>query len=177
MRKERNYESASFQGDDLVMVSDARRGQIVRVIYIAACLLFILSLLAPAASMSKNAFKLLDCAVPDQAPGWFFFLMGPLGVLVGQFGWFANPLMLVSAAPVGKSLKLLFAIFAVALAATSIGLSYLPNDIEGNAVCGFGPGLYLWLACSVLILIAAFLKPARQKNSSATGDRPHDQTS
>jgi hypothetical protein len=167
----------SFSKDHLVMFSDACRSQITRLVYVAAFVLFILSLLVPAVSISKDAFKHLDCADPDMAPGWFLLLIGPLGIFVGQFGWFANPLMLLSALPIRKSRKSIIATFAMVLAATSVTLTYFPNDIEGNMVCGFGPGLYLWLACPVLMVIATLLKPARQKDISAQEQGPQGPTS
>jgi hypothetical protein len=121
--------------------------------------LFLLSLLVPAVSTSKSAFRQLECANPEKATGGFFLLFGPFGVFAAQFGWFANPLMALSVLPVSKRLKLIFGIIAAGLAATSLTLTYLPNDIDGNAVCGFGLGLYLWLVCPIFLVIAALIKP------------------
>jgi hypothetical protein len=135
-----------------------RRDKIERVVYVAALILFIFCLFEPAVSVSKNPFRHLDCANPDKESGWLFLLTGPLGILIGQFGWFANPLMILTALPLRKSLKVLFTIVAIALATTSLTLTYIPNDVDGNMVCGFEPGLYVWLACPVLMLIAACLK-------------------
>ncbi|WP_407174664.1 hypothetical protein [Bradyrhizobium sp. STM 3562] len=141
------------------MFSMARRSQMMRLIYIGALVLFISCLFSPAVSISKDAFKNIDCVNPDEVPGWFFLVMGSLGILIGQFGWFANPLMLIAALPLGRSLKSAFAILAAVLAPTSVTLTYLPNDVAGNAVCGFGSGFYLWLICPVLLLLAALLGP------------------
>ncbi|WP_051386693.1 hypothetical protein [Bradyrhizobium sp. ARR65] len=148
----------------LAMFSLARRRQMMRLIYIGALVLFISCLFSPAVSISKDAFKNIDCANPDEAPGWFFLVMGPLGILIGQFGWFANPLMLISALPLRRSLKSAFAILAAVLAPTSVALTYLPNDVAGNAVCGFESGFYLWLTCPVLLLLAALLGPVGRKD-------------
>ena len=155
------------------MVSAAHRTQIIRLIYAAVLVLFIASLFTPIISVSRNAFMHLECANPNEASGWFFLLMGPLGVFAGQFGWFANPSMLLSILPLRKSLKSVFAILAMVLAATSLTLTYIPNDIEGNMVCGFKPGLYLWLACPVLLLVAALLKPVNRSNAPARQEPSH----
>lgn len=98
-------------------------------------------------------------------------MLGPLGVLDGQFGWFANPLMLFAASV--KSRKSGFALAAAALSAALAAValvvitafSYTSERVDagvGITVCGFGPGYYLWLACSVLVLIATLVKVAKR---------------
>ena len=103
------------------------------------------------------------------SPGLNFFIIGPLGVLDGQFGWIANPLML--SATLMNRCKLGFALTAVILAIAAAALivvtafSYTSDWHDGGVgmtVCGFGLGYYLWLACSVLVLIATLLKTAWQ---------------
>lgn len=95
-------------------------------------------------------------------------MTGPLGVLYGQFGWIANPLMLFAA--LKKVRKSGFALIAVVLAAAAAvvlvavtAFSFTSEWGDGGGdfvVCSFGLGYYLWLACSILVLIAALLKSA-----------------
>jgi hypothetical protein len=104
------------------------------------------------------------CKAHQWTRGWELLLIGPLGVLDGQFGWIANPLMLFAAlGRLRRAANLSFALAAVALiVVTAFSFTSVWMDGGGNAtVCGFGPGYYLWLACSVLVLIATLLKPAK----------------
>lgn len=150
------------------MISFVHRDQFIRICYFAAFALFIMSLFVPAVLISRNGFMRPDCAVPDKASGWFFLMMGPLGVLVGQFGWFANPLMLLSVLPLtarGK-LEVIFALAAVLLVGSTSLLTYIPNDVAGNKVCGFGIGLYLWQACAILLAAMAVLRWHERNHAS-----------
>jgi hypothetical protein len=145
--------------------------QITRALLWAALVLFVLSLFLPSVSRQENFRLDLWCKAPEWSPGWGAFLFGPLGVLDGQFGWFANPLMLFAA--LMKSRKSDFVLAAVvlsaALAAVALvvvtAFSYTSERHGGGVgitVCGFGPGYYLWLACSLLVLIATFLKTIKR---------------
>lgn len=84
---------------------------------------------------------------------------GPLGIPVGHLGWLANPLMLLSAMPLKRSLKLAFAALAIPVAASSITLTGFPVLDVKLLVDGTRLGFLLWLACPVLLLLAALLKP------------------
>lgn len=114
--------------------------------------LWFLSLALPGASEGHG----VDCSARSWAPGWMLLIGGPLGALVGQFGWFANPLMLLAA--IFKRSEL--AVLAVGLVVlTAFTLNSVPTDNGSNTVCGFGPGYYVWLACAVLILYSTLLTP------------------
>ena len=154
----------------MFMFSDARRTQIIRILLWTALVLFVLSLLLPSVSGGRFWREDLVCKVPEWSRGWQLLLLGPLGILDGQYGWIANPLMLFAA--LKKVRKSGFAFAAVVLsAATAVALvvatafSFTSVWMDGGGdatVCGFGPGYYLWLACSVLVLIATPLKAAMQ---------------
>ena len=60
--------------------------------FLDTAMLFLGSLLAPAVMLTGYARP----PVEEWVPGWTMFLYGPLGVLDGQVGWFANPLMLAA---------------------------------------------------------------------------------
>lgn len=154
-------------------LSDARRTQFARILLWAALVLFALSLVAPSVSREQNLRLDLWCNAPQWSLGWEFFLIGPLGVLNGQFGWIANPLMLFASLSVtAPGSKTLFGVLARgAVAITAIALivltprSYTSEWHDGGVgitVCGFGLGYYLWLACSIFVLIATLLMSAKR---------------
>jgi hypothetical protein len=149
-------------------LSDRHRSIIIRTLLWTALVLFLGSLYFPAVSNSPDPHLRLACASPDWAPGWMAFVGGPLGIVAGQFGWLANPLMLLALRRGNRKsgLGACLALLAVALAlSTAVSLTSIPNDLEGNAVCGFGEGYYLWIACSVVVFIATFVKPADRRMS------------
>jgi hypothetical protein len=128
-----------------------------------ALALWIVSLSLPAVSNSENPRMVLDCSSPSWAQGWLLFVVGPLGIIVGQFGWLANPLMVLAAF---KS-RIGIAAIAVGLGVlTAFTFTSVPNDIDANRVCGFGAGFYLWLASTVAVLVATFVKPVREATSN-----------
>jgi hypothetical protein len=143
----------------LARISDARRIQLVWSVYIVAFVLFVFSLLEPAMSTIEN-YHGRDRSALHELAGWQFLLFGPLGIFAGpQFGWYANPLMLLSALPLKRSLKIMFAILAILLAVSSVTLTSVPVLDVAYRVRFARIGFYLWLACPVLVLFAAFLAP------------------
>ncbi|KRR23177.1 hypothetical protein CQ14_33535 [Bradyrhizobium lablabi] len=153
----------------------AHRLQIIRALLRAALVLFVLSLILPSVSKQQNFRLDLWCKAPVWEPGFGFLLFGPLGFLDAQFGWIANPLMLFAALiKIRKpGFALPAAILSAAIAAVAFtvftAFSYTRDWHDGGVgitVCGFGPGYYLWLACSILVLIATLLKVARRFDAS-----------
>lgn len=135
-------------------MTDTRRTQIRRALLSTALALLLLSLILPAVSHIQH----VDCFLPSWEVGLGYFLFGPLGIITAQYGWFANPLMLFAALRNSR----FSAVIAVALIVlTAFTLTSEPNDNGGRIVCGFGPGYYLWLACSVLVLITTFIRSAQ----------------
>ena len=106
-----------------------------------------------------------DVPIASQDSGFHILLMGPLGVFLGMFAWFANPLML---------LALLLSTFrkrrtsmAIAVAAIALGLqayafravpfseaSMDPSNL--NHVDHLGYGFYLWMAALVAFAASCF---------------------
>jgi hypothetical protein len=146
----------------MFMLSDARRTQIIRILLWTALALFVLSLFSPSVSGGRFWRDDLVCKAPQWSRGWELLLLGPLSVLDGQFGWIANPLMLFAA--LTRTAHPGFALTAVALiVVTAFSFTSVWMDGGGNGtVCSFGLGYYLWLACSVLVLIATLLRPAKR---------------
>jgi len=78
--------------------------------------------------------------------------------------------MLLAALTTGRSaltraLSLGSAFAAVALVIVT-AFSFTSFWMDGGGpgiVCGFGPGYYLWLACSVLVLLASLFETDREK--------------
>jgi hypothetical protein len=142
------------------MLSDARRTQLMWLVYIAAFLLFISSLIEPAVSTIKTSSKHFDGPAISEWAGWWFLLLGPFAISSGQFGWCANPLMLLSGLPFGRSHKAAFATLAIPFAVSSgMTLKQFPVADVTFVVRDFELGYYLWLACPVLLLLAALLSP------------------
>jgi hypothetical protein len=151
----------------VVKVFAARRINFMRLLYIGAFLLFVASLLEPAVSTIEN-YQGRDRSALHELAGWQFLLFGPLGIFAGpQLGWYANPLMLLSALPLKRSLKITFAVLAILLAVSSVTLTSIPVLDVGYRVRFVRIGFYLWLACPVLILLGALLGPV----TSATSPR------
>jgi hypothetical protein len=152
--------SLADQRFDMPIFSSGRWSQIRKIDLWIAIALFIVSLFSPAISLEQNYVIDRICLDPHWELGLGFFVIGPLGVPFGQFGWFANPLMLV-AVLTPKTLGVICALASVALTVqTAYSVSSFWSDGQVPAdVCGFGPGYYLWIACSVLVLVATLLKP------------------
>jgi hypothetical protein len=152
------------------IVSNARRSQIAAIILKIAIALFILSLLSPSVSDEQNYRLDLACMAPHWSRGWEFLPFGALGALEGHFGWYANPLMLV-AVFARRAVGVICALLAVALTIQT-AFSFTELSFDGGVpddVCGFGPGYYLWVACSVLVLVATLLKPPKGNVAADAG--------
>ena len=163
----------------MVTLSNIRDPRMRRLLLWTALALFIASLALPAVSSGQFFRDDLICKGDvSWAPGWLLLLMGPLGPFVGEFGWFANCLMLLAAATTGRNvlmraLGLAFALAAVALVIVT-PFSFTSFRVDGGVpdiVCRFGPGYYLWLACSVLVLIASLLKLAVKSAPRGANDQ------
>ena len=100
---------------------------------------------------------------PDPMSGFNILMIGWMGVFVGQFAWFANPFLLLSA------ILFIFRKWRFALAFMMIALTIsldtfmlfgqeIPAD-EANVnkltLVSLGPGYYLWMASMLSILLGA----------------------
>lgn len=153
------------KGSIVFASSNIRHPQVRRRLLWTALALFIASLALPAVSSGQFFRDDLICRGDvSWARGWSLLLMGLLGPFVGQFEWLANLLMLLAVATAGSSvlmraLCLVSALAALALTAVT-PFTFTSVKVDGGVpdiICSFGPGYYLWLACSVLVLIASLL--------------------
>jgi len=107
-----------------------------------------------------------DTPVASAEYGYRILLMGFLGVFVGVFAWFANPLMVV-ALLLSKFKKRLastiFSIFSIALGLQSYALKAVPfNESTMDSrnlhfVDHLDRGFYLWMASLVVFSAYCFL--------------------
>ena len=102
--------------------------------------------------------------------GGMIFLLGWMGALVGQFGWFANPLLLGSWLSAGFRWRpgtVLFAAVALLIATQSFALfgEAIPAD-EGGVnkltLTHMTPGFYFWMGSIVIALAGGFFVRRRK---------------
>lgn len=120
-----------------------------------------------------NKQKILDYCKGWDAPvassnyGYNILLLGALGVFVGVFAWFANPLILLALllAKFKKRLaSIILAVSSVALGLQSYALKAVPfNESSMDSrnlqfVDHLGPGFYLWMGSLVIFSFYCFLK-------------------
>ena len=97
----------------------------------------------------------------DVWPGFAVLIIGPLGVLVAQFAWFANLLLvpslifLILKRP-PRVLGIIFAVLLVLLAVDALTWDRIHGDNGYAMILRHGPGYYLWLGV-VLATAAALL--------------------
>lgn len=108
-----------------------------------------------------------DQPVAGSYRGYEVLLLGVLGILLGIFAWFANPVMLgaVMLAAFGKRLAaMILAVPAVALGLQSFALDAVPFNEASmepgnlNVVDHLGPGFYLWMGSLMVFAAYCFLK-------------------
>src|SRR5262249_10607438 len=99
--------------------------------------------------------------------GYKVLLMGVLGVFVGIFAWFANPLILLALALANfkkHTAASVVAVFAVVLGLQSFMLRAVPfnessmNESNLNFVDRFGIGFYFWMGALGVFAVCCFLK-------------------
>ena len=126
-----------------------------RVAGVVALVLWISSLILPAVTeCSDGRFW------PE--PGWSILLLGWLGPLIGQFGWFANLTML------WVTFRLIFqypagflpGVLGFALALTSFFWTGTPGTGDGptGTICQHNSGFYVWMACAALLCTMVFFE-------------------
>jgi len=122
-------------------------------------LLYAISCAAPAIEFLKNGVE------PERWYGIEALLLGWQGAFVGQFGWFANPVLLAAGVLILFRRFLAGAVVAavaVIVAAHSPFILHqqVPGD-EGNVnhleVTAFGVGFYLWGASLVAAMVVSLL--------------------
>ncbi|MBR0719820.1 hypothetical protein [Bradyrhizobium liaoningense] len=125
-------------------------------LYLAAFLLFAASLFLPVVVTVETNHASQSTG---EWIGWWFLFFGPFAISKWQFGWFANPLMLLSAMPMQPHFKLIAAGIAVALAVSTIKIRSMHVADAELVVKSAGLGFYLWLGCPFLLLFGALVGP------------------
>jgi uncharacterized RDD family membrane protein YckC len=117
--------------------------------------------------------------VSEVISGWIIFLTGVSGIFVGNFAWFANPLLLfawgclfMQSFKWGKRL----AIIAFLVALQAFFLKEVPRDAAGNiynTVEYLGAGYYVWLGSIVLTIVYAFnfFRPQANKSTDIVNNQ------
>jgi hypothetical protein len=94
--------------------------------------------------------------------GFHLLLIGWLGPIEGQFGWYANLAMgwTLIILLLGRPPPLIVCVVGAALAvSTRFTLHEITTDVS-EPIQAFGPGFYLWIGCSVALLINAVVETA-----------------
>ena len=131
-----------------------------RLLGIAMMALWSLSLFLPAVEL---------CAVHPQSDpatfsrnGLWFLLGGPAALMEGAVGWLANPLILIASVLLIERRQpwLVLSVACLALALLGWWQSYRIFNFDGGpyANCGAAPGLWLWVAASILPLVQSCLE-------------------
>lgn len=99
--------------------------------------------------------------------GFGILLMGFLGVFVGVFAWFANPLMLLAlvlAMSRKRLAAMILSVSSIALGLQSYMLEAVPFNESStdpsnlNLVDHLGPGFYLWMGSLLMLSVYCFLR-------------------
>ena len=107
-------------------------------------------------------------------PGFAVLIVGPLGVLVMQFAWFANLVLvpaiifLVFKRP-PRALGIVFAVLLVALAIDALRWDRIHGDNGYAMIQSYGAGYYLWLGVmltTAAALLVTALTPSREEPQS-----------
>jgi len=108
-----------------------------------------------------------DLPVAASDYGYDALLMGPLGILVGVFAWFANPLMLLAlllSTSKKRVAAMILSVSAIALGLQSYTLEAVPFTESSmapenlNFVDHLGRGFYLWMGSLAAFSAYCFLK-------------------
>lgn len=92
--------------------------------------------------------------------GLSLLLIGPLGLLAGQLGWFANPLMIWLIVRLCRRRRInmlgaILALFALGLTLTSLYWTVAYDDTGTFQITNHGLGFYLWIGCAALLAVSA----------------------
>lgn len=110
-----------------------------------------------------------DAPVAERELGYVVLVSGFLGIFVGVFAWFANPLMLVAvllSLSRRRVVAMVLALAAVALGLQAYALDAVPFNEASmepdnlNYVDHLGYGYYLWMASLVAFAVYCCWKPA-----------------
>jgi H+/Cl- antiporter ClcA len=98
----------------------------------------------------------------DEYQGWMILLLGILGTLIAQMGWWGNPILLgaciylvFSRVPPRKGILLALAVMLLVCLVSSLFWRSVMDDSGIYPIIRYGPGYFLWLA--TITLCAAWL--------------------
>ncbi|MCP3734660.1 hypothetical protein M9979_07220 [Sphingomonas sp. RP10(2022)] len=117
---------------------------------VVAAVLFVASLALPVATAQQTQGL-------TTITGLNLLLIGPLGALNGQFGWFATPCLAVAIYATvtrrpclsGRGRVIVILAMGIALIDALFWTDY-PNDGGPGPIVSFGTGYYLWIAAVVV---------------------------
>jgi hypothetical protein len=134
-----------------------------RLIGVVTLLLLAASLVLPAIQTQKDAG-----VAAEWSAGFTFAAIGFLGPLEGQFGWFANPIILFLSGCLLLNRRAHWAVGALAVGlVVSTRLFFFQGCADScETVVGFGSGYYLWLASALLPMLAGIADRAGAANSA-----------
>ena len=90
--------------------------------------------------------------------GWDMFLIGPMGPFVGEFAWYANPILIFATARLlwGRPVGLLAGFATFLLAGSAVRNIGKIGCVGGcGKTLALGSGYYLWLAAAGLLAMLA----------------------
>ena len=84
------------------------------------------------------------------------------GLIFGQLGWFANPMLVANAIALWRGRQVTRGIWIVQIVLA--GWSLIPTELGHNEaftepVCAYGPGFWLWMASQAIVIATAALTP------------------
>jgi hypothetical protein len=106
------------------------------------------------------------------SPGYRLALIGWLGALVGQFGWYANPFMLwqIGRLLLGRRPGIIGSLIALCL---TLSAFFWKTSFTGDAwitICERHAGFYIWIACAVLLAAVALIELMRRLPYQSPGE-------
>ncbi len=117
-------------------------------------------LLVDVASISLYLTACLLPTINDDLgyPGFVLLAIGWLGLFVGQFAWYANPLLWAAWVSLWKEhcgRAIVLGAIAFALGLHTFTLVEIPNFTTGIEVEGVGIGVYVWLGSMAVLVVGA----------------------
>jgi hypothetical protein len=112
-----------------------------------------------------------DCGFSYANQGYLILASGWLGVLMFQFGWFANPFMLwvMGRLLFDKRSGIIPAIIGLVLALNALAWKTTPTDNGYNTICARHSGFYVWIACAALLAAVALIGMIRHRAAKPVG--------
>jgi hypothetical protein len=136
-----------------------------RIVGLIALALWLGSLLLPAVTLHGGIGR-----QTETDPGYVILLIGWLGPLIGQFGWFANPFLLwmIALLLLERPVGMIPGLIVLGLAMHSFWWMEMPLDAELMHVTERHAGFYLWIGCAVLLGTISICKRIAELRASSS---------